>query len=250
MRITIVILALLLTACSGGSVNGNDLTTIGDPAPKLSETSTPLNLLIFGGTSGVGLETTKLALARGHTVTSITRRPERMPIEHDRLVNLKGDITKRDTYNQLISEQHAVISAIGLGPSRKPTTVYSRGMQSVLLAMDEAGLKRVISITGIGAGDSQGHGGFFYDRIMNPLMLKEGYKDKTKQEQILQSSDVDWTIVRPGFFTDKASVVAYRVIHNMQGVTSGDIARADVAHFLVAAAEQGSYVRKTVFISN
>jgi putative NADH-flavin reductase len=247
------LLSILLTlgACGDGkgNVNGESLTSIGDPAPELSQTTEPLNILIFGGSSGIGLETAQLALERGHKVTSITRRPERMPIEHENLTNLKGDITKPQTYTQQFNGQHIIISSIGLG-TRKPTTVYSSGMQSVLQAMQETGVQRVISITGIGAGDSKGHGGFFYDRILNPLMLKEDYKDKTRQEQVLKDSTVQWTIVRPGFLVDEKSEQTYRVIKDMQGLTSGNIARADVAHFLAASAEQGSYVNRTVFLSN
>ncbi|MFT5573874.1 MAG: putative NADH-flavin reductase [Cryomorphaceae bacterium] len=247
---TIITILLTLSACGDGkgNVNGDSLTTIGDPTPKLSQSNEPLNILIFGGSSGIGLETTRLALERGHNVTSITRRPERMPIEHKNLANLKGDITKPETYSQQFNGQNIIISSIGLG-SREPTTVYSGGMQSVLQAMQEAEVQRVISITGIGAGDSKGHGGFFYDRILNPLMLKEDYKDKTRQEQILRNSSAKWTIVRPGFLTNEQSEQTYRVIQDMQGFTSGDVARADVAHFLTALAEQGSYINKTVFLS-
>lgn len=54
---------------------------------------------------------------------------------------------------------------------------------------------------GIGAGDSKGHGGFFYDRIFYPLLLKAVYSDKDRQESLIRASNADWTIVRPGFLT-------------------------------------------------
>ncbi|MEM7357698.1 MAG: SDR family oxidoreductase [Pseudomonadota bacterium] len=243
---------LFITACSGGNgtINGRPLADYGDAPAGLVAAPQTLKLLIFGGTSGIGLETTKLALARGHTVTSITRRPERMPIEHENLKNLKGDITKRDTYDSLIADNQAVISTIGLKPSRDDITVYSEGMKNVLAAMQDNGVQRVITVTGIGAGDSKGHGGFFYDRILNPLLLKTDYADKTRQEVLLRDSIADWTIVRPGFLTDEASEQRYRVLQDLEGVVSGDISRADVAHFLLAVAEQNTYVKKTVLLSN
>lgn len=251
-NILIAVLSLLLSACSdgNGSINGKPLGDSGDASANLSAETKPLEVLIFGGTSGIGLETTKLALARGHKVTSITRRPERMSIEHENLSNLKGDITKRDSYDALIAGKDAVISTIGLKPSRDEITVYSEGMNNVLASMAEHGVARVLTITGIGAGDSKGHGGFFYDRILNPLLLKTDYADKTRQEVLLQNSDTDWTIVRPGFLTDEASEQRYRVLQNLDGVVSGDIARADVAHFLMATIEQETYIRKTVLLSN
>ena len=246
------LLVVLLAACSAeyGNVNGESLDTVGNSAPVLSEHPAPLKILIFGGTSGVGLQMTELALARGHAVTSVTRHPERMSIEHPRLNNQKGDITKRDSFDHLFKDQDAIISAIGLKPTRKEIWVYSKGIGKVLAAMQDHSVDRVLSITGIGAGDSKGHGGFFYDKILNPLMLKTGYDDKTRQEEILVSSDTQWTIVRPGFFDDNAPKQQYRVIMELQGFTSGSIARADVAHFLLSAVEQNNYLRDTVFLSN
>ena len=253
VRFGAVMLVFLLAACTGesGRIDGKPLSSTGQQAPQLTQKPPkPLNIVVFGGTSGIGLETVKQALARGYAVTSITRRPERMTIDHPKLVNLKGDITERDSYNDVIKNKDAVISAIGLGPTRKKVTVYSSGMKNVLAAMQQFGVSRVISVTGIGAGESKGHGGFFYDRILNPLLLKNDYADKTRQEQILKHSEVEWTIVRPGFLNDEEAGLSYRVISSLEGVVSGSIARADVAHFMLAAIEQGSHIGETILLSN
>lgn len=249
--VLIAVIGILAFQMGGeGTVNGKPITDSGEAAPNLVDRPQQLDLLIFGGTSGIGLETTKLALSRGHHVTSITRRPERMAIEHENLLNLKGDITDPNTFNELFAGKNAIVSTIGLKPNNKEVRVYSEGMNNVLAAASEAGLKRILTITGIGAGDSKGHGGIFYDRILNPLLLKEDYADKTRQEKILQDSDASWTIVRPGFLVDEASSKAYRVLNNTDGLVSGSISRADVAHFLMASLENNTHLRETVFLSN
>ena len=257
MRATILIaisllLSMLLVACGDGRGDrlGEPLDDVGEAAPQLADAPQPLSILIFGGTAGVGLQTVELALQRGHTVTSIARRPERMTIEHERLQNIKGDITLPDTYEHLFASQNVIISAIGLGPTRDEVTVYSQGMLAVLASMAQHDNQRVITITGIGSGNSQGHGGFFYDVILNPLLLKTDYEDKTRQEEILADSVLDWTIVRPGFLTDDSAKTSYRVLRDLEGVTAGDIARADVAHFLVAISEDDTYIRETVLLTN
>lgn len=248
--LAVVIGVLALQMGGKGTVNGQPINTAGGAAPTLVTAPKQLDILIFGGTSGIGLETTKLALARGHKVTSITRRPERMSVKHGNLINLQGDITDRTTYNYLFVGKSAIISTIGLKPSRDEVTVYSRGMENVLAVANEAGVKRIVTVTGIGAGDSKGHGGMFYDRILNPLLLKTDYADKTRQEQIVKSSDSDWTIVRPGFLVDESSDKAYRVLTSTKGLVAGSISRADVAHFLLASVEQNAHIKETVFISN
>ena len=44
--------------------------------------------------------------------------------------------------------------------------------------MKAAGVKRLISVTGLGAGDSRGHGGLLYDAVIFPLLLRRVYDDK------------------------------------------------------------------------
>jgi hypothetical protein len=55
--------------------------------------------------------------------------------------------------------------------TRKPVSVFSEGARNVIEAMRNSAVKQLICVTGIGAGDSKNHGGFFYDRIINPLLL-------------------------------------------------------------------------------
>jgi nucleoside-diphosphate-sugar epimerase len=154
---------VFVVACSGGA----DRTTEGEPAPTLRAEAPPaLHILVIGGTSGIGLETVKFALSRGHTVTAMARRPERMPLTHERLETIKGDILDGEGVKAAVQGHNAVVTAIGVGPTRKPVSVFSQGISNVLAAMQTAGIDRLIAVTGIGAGDSRGHGGFWYDRIL------------------------------------------------------------------------------------
>lgn len=107
-----VIGVLALQMGGEGTINGQAIANYGDPAPALDSVHEPLDMLIFGGTSGIGFEATKLALARGHRVTSITRRPERMAIAHENLLNLKGDIADRSSFDHLLVAKDAVISSV------------------------------------------------------------------------------------------------------------------------------------------
>ena len=54
--------------------------------------------------------------------------------------------------------------------------------------MKAADFKRLIAVTGLGAGDSRGHGGLLYDAVVFPLLLKRVYDDKDVQEWIIKSS--------------------------------------------------------------
>jgi len=238
-------IALCIAACGG------ERQTAGDPAPTLvADAPQPLNVLVIGGTSGCGLETVELALERGHRVTAMSRNPDRLEIAHERLDTLAADILDADAVTAAVAGHDAVIVSIGIGLTRKPVSVFSEGTANVLAAMADAGPRRLIVVTGIGAGDSRGHGGFFYERIFTPLFLKTNYADKDRQEALVRASHLDWTIVRPGFLNNDGAEKQYRVVEDLSGVMSGNISRADVGHFIVAALESDSYKGATVLLSN
>jgi putative NADH-flavin reductase len=115
--------------------------------------------------------------------------------------------------------------------------------------MKKTGVKRFICVTGIGAGDSKGHGGFLYDRLFYPLLLRSIYADKDRQESLIKASDVDWTIVRPGFLTNGPLTKNYRMLTDLTGVTTGRISRADVAHFILNEIESKQYLRQTPLLT-
>ncbi|GAB5451072.1 MAG: SDR family oxidoreductase [Halioglobus sp.] len=248
-KLLILFAVALLAACSGGPDNSEH----GNPAPTLIDTpSRPQHILVIGGTSGIGLQTAELAAQRGHHVTALARRPERMPLRHPRLQTVGGNILNKENMANAVRDKDAVVIAIGMGPTRDEVTLFSEGTANVLSAMQDGGVDRLIAITGIGAGDSRGHGGFFYENLLFPLALKTIYTDKDRMETLIQSSTergIVWTIVRPGFLTDEPANHRYRVINDLQDVTAGDITRADVAHFIIAAIESGDYIGVSPLIS-
>jgi putative NADH-flavin reductase len=173
-----------------------------------------------------------------------------MSLAHERLDVVKGDVQDLGSVKATLADNDTVVFAVGIGPTRKPVSVFSQGIANVHEAMRDLGVRRIIAVTGIGAGNSRGHGGFIYDNITQPLFLKTNYADKDRAEALILESDTDWTIVRPGLLNDDAAETQYRVISDMQGITSGDISRADVAHFILATLESQSYLGATVLLTN
>jgi len=95
----------------------------------------------------------------------------------------------------------------------------------------------------LGAGNSRGHGGLFYDAALW-LFLGRVYADKDAQEWIIRRSRLDWTIVRPSVLTTGAATGAYRVLVDARDWRSGFISRADVADFLVKQIGDASLVHE------
>ena len=208
-----------------------------------------MKLLVIGATRGIGRCLVEHALEEGHEVTALVRKPDALDLQSDKLAVVKGDILDANSVNQALGGQDAVCTAIGIGPTRKPVMVFSEGIRIVIAAMQAAGTRQLACITGIGAGDSKNHGGFLYDRIINPLLLKNIYEDKDREEAVVRASDVEWVIIRPGFLTNGPLTGQYRVFTDLSGVTAGKISRMDVAHFVLNELAERKYARQTPLLT-
>lgn len=209
-----------------------------------------MNILIVGATRGIGRQLLEQALASGHNVTALVRNPQRLATQHERLRVVKGDILDPESVARAMAGQEAVCCTIGIKLPWPPVTVFSEGTRNLLQAMKTTGVRRLICVTGIGAGDSRGHGGFLYDYLFRPLLFRTVYADKDRQEALIKASDVDWTIVRPGFLTNGPITKNYRMLTDMTGVTAGRISRADVAHFFLQELESRQYLGKTPLLTS
>ncbi len=204
-----------------------------------------MKILIIGATGGVGTKLVKQALEKRHEVTILVRKPETVKIENANLKIIEGSVTDENAVREAVAGQEAVCTAIGISPTFKKVTVHSEGAKIVVKAMREKGIKRLLSITGIGAGDSRGHGGFFYDKIFQPILLGTIYADKDREEAIIKASNLDWTIVRPLMLTGGELTGKYRALNDWSDVHGGKIARADVADFMLKELENNKFVRRT-----
>ncbi len=207
-----------------------------------------MNLLIIGAARGVGRSLVDMALDRGHRVTGLVRDPLRFGRMRPKLRLIEGDILCASAVAEAVEAQDAVCIGIGIAPTRAPVHVFSAGTGTVLAAMKEARVQRLLCVTGIGAGDSRGHGGILYDRIIQPLLLKTIYADKDRQEALVRASRLAWTLVRPGFLTNGPYTGRYRVVSELGGITATKISRADVADYLLRELASGADMGKAVLV--
>lgn len=209
-----------------------------------------MKVLVIGGTRGIGREVVAAAHAAGHELTLLARNAERISLSVTGVRVVVGDAGDADDMDRAVAGQDAVVWTVGVGPTRRPVHLFSRSTQFLLAAMAKHGVRRLICVTGIGAGDSRGHGGFFYDRILQPLFMGTVYEDKDRQEALLRASDVDWTIVRPGALTNGPATGLVRALTNLEGVTAGKVSRADVAGFIVEHLATGDFRKTAVLLTS
>jgi putative NADH-flavin reductase len=203
-----------------------------------------MRILVIGATGPTGQQLLAQGVAAGHQMTAAVRRPGVTGIPEG-VGQVRADVLDAASLVTAVAGQDAVISSLGSKLSRKPTTLFSEGTRNLITAMKGNKVRRLVCITGVGAGDSRGHGGFLYDRIVNPLLLKEIYRDKDRQEEIVRGSGLDWTLVRPGQLTDGPRTNQTRALTDLTGVKMGKISRADTAAFLLQHVTDATTYGKT-----
>lgn len=209
-----------------------------------------MRLLVIGGTGGTGQEIVRQAIADGHEVHALVRSSEKARTVLPGARLFEGDARDQAGIGRALEGCDAVICALGtpMSPLRE-VTLLSEASTALVAAMRLEKIRRLVCITGVGAGDSKGHGGFFYDWILQPLMLRKVYQDKDRQEKIIMASELDWVIVRPTILNDKAATGKLLATIDLASVHGGTISRADVARFVIGQTASDRWLKKSPLIT-
>jgi len=204
------------------------------------------NILVIGASHGIGLETVKRALAAGHRVRAMARSAASMPLQHERLEKYTGDALVEQDVRAALQGVEVVIQALGIRAADmfRPVQLFSAATRVLVAQMQAQNVRRLITVTGFGAGDSQSSIGLL-QRLPFRMVFGHAYDDKSRQEQMIRESGLDWTIARPGVLINASCNGRYRVLEDRAQWRNGIIARADVADFLVRQVDDRGGIGKT-----
>lgn len=77
------------------------------------------------------------------------------------------------------------------------------------------------------------------------IILLFYFLDKSRQEKLIMTSYLDWTIVRPGQLTNGKKRTNYKHGHSVGNyILTKMISRASVAHFMLDQLDDDIYLRK------
>ena len=200
-----------------------------------------MKVIVFGGTGTVGRLVVEQAVEQGHEVTLLTRDRARVGPPPARVHVVEGDVFDARAIAPVIAGHDAVVVTLGGG---RKGGVRARGTAAIIEAMRATGARRLVVQSLIGVGDSREQLNFFWKRLMFGLLLRGAFADHVQQERLTRASGLDWTIVRPGSFTDGPRTGSYRRGFGPQEKTSLKVSRADVAEFVVEQLTDDTWLRK------
>ena len=208
-----------------------------------------MQLTVFGATGGTGIEIVRQALASGHHVTAVARRPEAVTARHPNLTVCQGDVLDLEWAGTGVAGAGAVLSALG-ATLRGPTTVYSGGLAAILGAMAAAGVRRLVTVTA--APVSPAREKTFLDRYLAYPILNAffgpAYADMRAMEDLLAGSPADWTVFRPPRLTN-GPAGSFRTAVGRPLARAWTVSRASLAAAMLAAVDDPGLSRQAVAIA-
>lgn len=193
-------------------------------------------LLVIGGSKGIGLAVCRAASERGHFVRAMSRHDQLPGDLGNSCESIIGDACISNDVDRALEGINVVVQTLGVPQSLdfiiKPVTLFSTATRVLLPAMERAGIRKLIAVTGFGAGDSHEAINIF-QKIAFDVIFKNAYDDKSIQENLITESDLEWMIVRPGVLTNWPTTGKYSILTDPSEWRNGIVSRADVADFIV-----------------
>ena len=208
-----------------------------------------MQIVVFGASRGVGFHVVQQALQAGHRVTAFVRTPAGFTVRHPNLRVFQGDAMDAGAVQNAIAGQEAVISA--LGPTRPPVRgMMETAAKNIVAGMKHNGVSRLISTTGAGVRQPEDQPKLI-DRLIGlllNLLAKDVVLDSAANVNVIQSSGLDWTVVRFPRLFDGEHTGKYRVGY-VGKHSSSRLSRADGADFILKQLDDTTWLRKLPVVS-
>ena len=198
-----------------------------------------MKIVVIGAAGAIGSELVRQLVAGNHQVTGIVRKAEQAEaLKAAGAVPASADLASVDALSDVFKSQDAIIFAAG-SKGKALDTVDREGAINTSKAAEAAGVNRLVLLSSIYAGRPD----------QGPDSLREYFHAKHAADEFIQSTTLDYTIVRPGFLTNDAAGNHVQIGKAFDG-TEAKIARADVAAILAAAVNEPATSRQTFEIIN
>jgi len=205
---------------------------------------------VFGATGMMGKELVKQSLFKDYKVRAYGRNVHTTNFtQSDNLEVIKGTLFDNSQVLKALRGVDAVLSALGGGADGSDKT-RSLGIKSIISQMQIAGVKRIVSIGGVGILPDNSSSKMLMDRPnFHPeyKMVSEEYRSAYYQ---LRESGLDWTIMAPTEIKEAPPTGDYVVAKdNLPTPDNQFVNSGDLALFMVNELTRNNYLYSRVGIS-
>lgn len=211
-----------------------------------------MKTIVFGASGGIGGHLLRIAAARGHAVTAVSRRPIAVPSGVQLAL---ADVLDARSFD-LVAGHDLVLSALGLRRTRpanpwsalaSPPDFCSRTAAALIAAMQRHRVARVVAVSAAGVAESHARMNRLMKFFVATSNVGVGYRDLAVMEDRFARSGLDWCCPRPTRLTDGAQREQVATVDAFP--MRAAISRADVAWWMVTRAEDGALEPRTPQIS-
>ena len=200
---------------------------------------------MIGGNHGTGAEVVRAATAAGHEVTSVSRTPsQRLPAG---VAERLGDAGDPAVAAAGVAGADAVVVTVGGATGVEDNR--ARVTRAVIVAMQAAGVRRLVVQSSLGVGDSMSllpaPARLFARTVLGRALL-----DHADQELAVTASGLDWTILRPGGLTDGPATGDHLAQETAEHrAMTSRISRAELADYLVSILDDATTWHKALALA-
>lgn len=217
-----------------------------------------MRILILGATGRTGKHILEQSLHKGHIVHVLVRDKSKLNLSHNQLHIFEGNPANITAIEQAMKGCEAVLSALNISRTsdfpwaglRTPKDFLSDTMNKTVAVCNKLQCKRILAITAWGVNESRKEIPGWFRWFIDNSNIKFPYRDHGKLEEILKSSSLEWTIIRPVGLTNSATEKIVKVSFNGLPKPGLIISRRNVARFMIAALEEHTYIRELPTISS
>lgn len=131
-----------------------------------------MHVTILAASGATGLQLTRLALERGHTVTAVARTPARIAVpESPLLTRIAADVRDPQSIAAALKGSETVLSGLGVAEGDKPGALTA-GARAVVAAQPD----RIIWLGAFGTGPSAGAAGLATRALFRAMAEKRADK--------------------------------------------------------------------------
>ena len=207
-----------------------------------------MRLTVFGATGRTGTRVLEHAIAEGHEVTVLVRNPHKLGEVPESVTIVEGDMMERADVARAVDGADAVIMAAG--PTKaSPTEMLEVSARNIVDAMRDAGVKRLVWLTGAGVVDERDRPALSRSLIRGLMKLVAGkvLSASERAYAVVAGSGLEYTVVRPPMLADEPGGVDLHGSYTPPKPIP--VGRGDLARFLLDAAVKGEFVRESPLVS-